>query len=112
MKTVISINAVEVSAINDLLGTYGSEYRIKQIGMVTHGISMSGVFINNGNKRTYVLTIEIPMVLGLIQIAMNHANAVKGLVKALSGIRDTIEYLGRNISRDIRNLMKEYEEKK
>lgn len=109
MKTTIIFRANEVAYINDVLGTYGSEKRIKQIGMVTHGISISGVFINDG--RAYALTVEVPMVIELAKIAMDHAAAIKGLVKAISGIRDTIEYLGRNISRDIRNLMKEYEKK-
>ena len=109
MKTVVIINSKDVSAINDVLGTYGSERRIKQICKSIHGITISGAFINDGGA--YALTIEIPMLFGMCKIAMDHANAVKGLVKALSGIKDTIEYLGKNISRDIRNLMKEYEKK-
>ena len=108
MKTIITISAAEVSAINDLLGTYGSEKRVKEICRVTHGISVSGIFLK---ERAYVLTVEVPMVIELAKIAMDHAKPIKGLVKTISGIRDTIEYLGRNISRDIRNLMREYEEK-
>ena len=106
MKSTITISAREVSIINDLLGSYGSEKRVKQIGRVIHGISVSGVYINNG---TYVLTLDIPMVFGLCKIAMSHGPAIKGLIKALSGIKDTIEYLSRNISRDLKNLFKEYE---
>ena len=107
MKTTIIFRANEVAYINDVLGSYGSEKRVKQVGRVIHGISVSGVYINNG--RTYVLTVEVPMLLGLCKIAMNHDRAVKGLIQAINGIKDTIEYLGRNISRDIRNLLKEYE---
>ena len=107
MKSTITISAEEVAYINDVLGSYGSEKRVKQIGRVIHGISVSGVYINNG--RTYVLTVEVPMTLGICKIAMNHAPAIKGLVKALSGIKDTIEYLARNISRDVRDLFREYE---
>ena len=106
MKTTIIFPANEVAYINDLLGSYGSEKRVKQIGRVTHGISINGVFTNNG---AYALTVEIPMLLGLCKIAMKHAPAIKGLVKALSGIKDTIEYLARNISRDVRDLFREYE---
>ena len=106
MKTVVIINSKEVSIINDLLGSYGSEKRIKQICKSIHGITISGVFINDG---TYAITVEVPMVFGICKIAMNHGPAIKGLVKALSGIKDTIEYLSRNISRDLKNLFKEYE---
>ena len=109
MKNIITINAKEVSAINDLLGTYGSEKRVKEICKSRHGITVFGMFTKD---HTYVLTVEIPMLFGLCKIAMDHANAVKGLVKALNGIIDTINYLGKNISRDIKNLFQEYEEKK
>ena len=110
MKTTVIIRANEVSAINDVLGTYRSEKRIKQICKSIHGITISGVFINNvNNGSSYALTIEIPMIHGICKIAMNHAAAIRGLVKALSGIKDTIEYLSRNISRDLKNLFKEYE---
>lgn len=108
MKNIITISAAEVSAINDLLGTYGSEKRVKEICKVTHGITVFGMFTK---ERTYLLTVEVPMVIELAKIAMDHAKPIKGLVKTISGIRDTIEYLSRNISRDIRNLLKEYEEK-
>lgn len=107
MKTIITINAKEVSAVNDLLGTYGSERRIKEICRVTHGISVSGMFIKEG---TYVLTVEIPMILGICKIAMDHAPAIKGLVKTLDGVIETVNYLSRNISRDLKNLFREYEE--
>lgn len=108
MKTQIIVTAKEVSAVNDLLGTYRSEKRIKQVNGSAHGITISGVF---DSEHNYVLSVEVPasMVLGLCQIGINHAKAVKGLVKALSGIKDTIEYLARNISRDVRDLFREYE---
>ena len=107
MKTVVIINSKDVSAINDVLGTYGSERRIKQICKSIHGITISGAFINDGG--TYALTIEIPMLFGMCKIAMDHAPAIKGLIQAINGIKDTINYIGRNISRDIKNLFKEYE---
>ena len=108
MKTTIIFRANEVAYINDVLGSYGSEKRVKQIGRVIHGISVSGVFTKD---HTYVLTVDIPMLFGLCKILMDHGPAIKGLVKALSGIKDTIEYLSRNISRDVKNLFKEYEKK-
>ena len=106
MKNIITLSSIEVSAINDLLGSYRSEKRVKEICKTTHGITVFGMFTKEG---MYVLTIEVPMLFGLCQIAMDHANAVKGLVKALNGIIDTINYLGKNISRDIKNLFQEYE---
>ena len=106
MKNIITLSSIEVSAINDLLGSYRSEKRVKEICKTTHGITVFGMFTKEG---MYVLTIEVPMIFGICKIAMNHAHAIKGLVKALSGIKDTIEYLSRNISRDLKNLFKEYE---
>ena len=108
MKNVVIINSKEVSIINDLLGSYRSEKRIKQICKSIHGITISGVFINDG---TYAITVEVPMIYGICKIAMNHAPAIKGLIQAINGIKDTIEYLSRNISRDVKNLFKEYEKK-
>ena len=107
MKTVVIINSKDVSAINDVLGTYGSERRIKQICKSIHGITISGVFINDGGE--YALTVEIPMLFELCKIAMDYAPAIKGLIQAINGIKDTINYIGRNISKDIKNLFKEYE---
>ena len=109
MKSTITISAREVSIINDLLGSYRSEKRVKEICITIHGITVFGMFTKDG---MYVLTVEVPMLFGLCKILMDHANAVKGLVKALNGIIDTINYLGKNISRDIKNLFQEYEEKK
>ena len=106
MKTVVIINSKEVSIINDLLGSYRSEKRIKQICKSIHGITISGVFINDG---TYAITVEIPMLFELCKIAMDYAPAIKGLIQAINGIKDTINYIGRNISRDIKKLFKEYE---
>ena len=109
MKNIITLSSIEVSAINDLLGSYRSEKRVKEICITIHGITVFGMFTKD---HTYILTVEIPMLFGLCKILMDHANAVKGLVKALNGIIDTINYLGKNISRDIKNLFQEYEEKK
>ena len=106
MKSIITLSAVEVSALNDLLGTYGSEHRIKESCGVTHGISVSGVFLKEG---AYVLTVEVPMLLELCKIAMDHAKPIKGLIKTLSGLKETAEYIARNISRDVRNLMRKYD---
>ena len=106
MKSTITISAREVSIINDLLGSYRSEKRVKEICKSRHGITVFGMFTNEG---MYVLTVEVPMLFGLCKILMDHGPAIKGLVKALSGIKDTIEYLSRNISRDLKNLFKEYE---
>ena len=109
MKSSINVTNKEIAAINDLLGTYGSEKRVKEVAGSRHGITVTGSF---DPEHNYVLTAEIPesLTLGLIQIAMAHSKPIKGLVKTISGIRDTIEYLARNISRDVKNLMREYEE--
>ena len=110
MKTTVIIRANEVSAINDVLGTYGSEKRITEIAkMRGDWMRINGSFDPKGN---YILECKVrtAITLGLCQIAMDHARAIKGLVKAISGIKDTIEYLTKNISRDIKHLFREYEE--
>ena len=66
MKNTITINAKEVSAINDLLGTYGSEKRVKEICKSRHGITVFGMFTKD---HTYILTVDIPMLFGLCKIA-------------------------------------------
>ena len=108
MKTAIIINSKEASAINDIMGSYGSNFRIKEINCTTHGITVSGSFDSEAN---YTLEVEVPvsMVLGLCQIALDHSRAIKGIITTIKGLKETLEYVARNVSRDIRNLMREYE---
>ena len=109
MKTVITIRRNEVAAINDVLGTYGSEKRIVKIAQKRGDwMRINGSFDPKGN---YILEMKVrtAITLGLCQIAMDHAPAIKGLIQAINGIKDTINYIGKNISRDLKNLFKEYE---
>ena len=108
MKSSITIRRNEVSVLNDTLGTYGSDKRIKEVSGWEHGIIYDGSF---DPERNYVLNFEITnnIVIGICKIAMAHAGAIKGIVKTLNGIVETINYLGKNISRDLKNLFKEYE---
>ena len=111
MKTVITIRRNEVAALNDTLGTYGSEKRITEISAKRgYWLVINGSFDPKGN---YILECKIrtAITIGLCKIAMAHAGAIKGIVKTLNGIVETINYLGKNISRDIKNLFREYEEK-
>ena len=108
MKNTIILRSNEVSAINDVLGTYGSEKRIAEIQKSRCGVVLSGSFDPEGNYRIE-FKVQKSLVIGLCQIALDHSRAIKGLVKAIDGIIDTINYLGKNISRDIKNLLKEYE---
>ena len=110
MNSSINVTNKEIAAINDLLGTYGSEKRVKEVAGSRHGITVTGSF---DPEHNYVLTAEIPesMVLGLAKIAMDHSKAIKGIVKTINGLIETINYVARNVSRDIKNLMREYEEK-
>ena len=108
MKTVITIRRNEVAALNDVLGTYGSKKCIKEISGWEHGMIYDGSFDPEGN---YLIEFEIStnIILGLCQIAMDHSKAIKGLVKTLDGVIETVNYLSRNISRDLKNLFREYE---
>ena len=109
MKNVITIRRNEVAAINDTLGTYGSEKRITNISAKRGDwLVINGSFDPKGN---YILECKIrtAITIGLCQIAMDHAPAIKGLIQAINGIKDTINYIGKNISRDLKNLFKEYE---
>ena len=110
MKTAITISAVEVSALNDLLGTYRSEKRIKEITAKRGDwMIINGSFDPKGN---YIIECKVrtAITLGLCKIAMSHAPAIKGIIKTINGLIETINYVTRNVSRDIRNLLKEYEE--
>ena len=110
MKSTIIFRSNEVAAVNDVLGTYGSEKRIAKISKSRGDwLRINGSF---DPKGYYILEVKVrtAITLGLCQIAMDHARAIKGLVKAISGIKDTIEYLTKNISRDIKHLFREYEE--
>ena len=110
MKTVITIRRNEVAAINDTLGTYGSEKRIAEISK-----SRGDWMVINGSfdpKGNYILKLKVrtAITIGICKIAMDHAPAIKGIVKTLNGIVETVNYLSRNISRDLKNLFREYEE--
>ena len=109
MKNTIILRSNEVSAINDVLGTYGSEKRVIEITKKCgYWMVLNGSFDPKGNYRIEV-KIRTAITLGVCKIAMDHAPAIKGLIQAINGIKDTINYIGRNISRDIKNLFKEYE---
>lgn len=109
MKTSIILRSNEVAAVNDVLGSYGSEKRVTEIQKSRCGMVLSGSFDPEGNYCVE-FKIQKSLVIGMCQIALDHSKAIKGLVKAIDGIIDTINYLGKNISRDIKNLLKEYEE--
>ena len=110
MKTVITIRRNEVAALNDTLGTYGSEKRITELSAKRGDwLVINGSFDPKGN---YILECKIrtAITIGLAKIAMSHAPAIKGIIKTINGLIETINYVARNVSRDIRNLLNEYEE--
>ena len=108
MKNTIILRSNEVSVLNNTLETYGSEKRVIEITKKCGYLVLNGSFDPKGNYRIE-LKLRSAITLGVCKIAMDHAPAIKGLIQAINGIKDTINYIGRNISRDIKNLFKEYE---
>ena len=108
MKNFVIIHRAEVAAVNDVLGTYGSEKRISEIDVSRYGVKVYGIFDPEGD---YLLDVKIEesLVMAICQIAINHAAPIKGIIKAISGLKDTMEYVARNVSRDLKDLFRGYE---
>ena len=105
MKIVVSINAKENSAINDVLGSFGSQIRTKEF--IQKGkLECTAKGIRNPFGG-YAGIIEIPdwVVLGTAQVAMANKKAIKGFVSAVDGICQMADALVNNIRRDFKDMI-------
>lgn len=110
MKVVISINSKEASAVNDVLGTFGTELRLSELAKSKNGkfdSSMKGVKTPFGG---FAGIVEIPdwLFLGIAQILMTNKNAIKGFVKAFDGICQMADALVNNIRKDFMNMVEDH----
>ena len=111
MKIVVSINAKENSAINDVLGSFGSQIRTQEfIQKGKLDCSIKGIRNPFGG---FAAIVSIPdwVVLGTAQVAMANKAAIKGIAKAIDGLCDMVDDLVYGIRKDFRNLVKEHCEK-
>ena len=108
MKIVVSKNANENNAINDVLGSFGSQIRTKE-------------FTKNGKLECtakgirnpfggYAGIIEIPdwVVLGTAQVVMANKAAIKGLIKAIDGICAMADAVVNGIRKDFTKMVENH----
>ena len=108
MKIVVSINAKENSAINDVLGSFGSQIRTQEFDKDGKlDCSIKGVHTPFGGFAA-VLNIPDWVVLGTAQIAIAHKGAIKGLVKTLDGLCEMVDSLVNGIRRDFFKMVEDH----
>ena len=108
MKIVVSINAKENSAINDVLGSFGSQIRTKEfIQKGKLDCSIKGIRNPFGGFAA-VLNIPDWVVLGTAKIAIAHKGAIKGLVKTLDGLCEMVDSLVNGIRRDFFKMVEDH----
>lgn len=108
MKIVLSLNSKENSALNDILGSFGSEIRTTEF--TKNGkleATAKGVKTPFGG---FVGIIEIPdwLILGGAQVLMANKKAIKGLVKAIDGICQMADSLINGLRRDFKNMVEDH----
>ena len=108
MKIVVSINAKENSAINDVLGSFGTEIRTKEF--TKNGkldATAKGIYNPFGG---FAAIVSIPdwVVLGTAKIAIAHKGAIKGLVKTLDGLCEMVDSLVNGIRRDFFKMVEDH----
>ena len=108
MKIVVSINAKENSAINDVLGSFGSKIRTQEfIQKGKLDCSIKGIRNPFGGFAA-VLNIPDWVVLGTAKIAIAHKGAIKGLVKTLDGLCEMVDSLVNGIRRDFFKMVEDH----
>lgn len=111
MKFVVSFNSKEQSAINDVLGSFGSELRTAEFTKSgKFGATAKGVYNPFGG---FVGIVEIPdwLVLGTSQVLMSNKKAIKGLFKAIDGICEMTEGLIRSLRQDFAKMIEDHHNK-
>ena len=111
MKIVVSINAKENSAINDVLGSFGSQIRTQEFDKDGKlDCSIKGIRNPFGGFAA-VLNIPDWLVLGSAQILMNNKRAIKGVAKAIDGLCDMMEGLINGLRRDFFQMIEDHHHK-
>ena len=108
MKIVVSINAKENSAINDVLGSFGTEIRTKEF--IKNGkldATAKGIYNPFGG---FAAIVSIPdwVVLGTAQVAMANKAAIKGLIKAIDGICTMADAVVNGIRKDFTKMVEDH----
>ena len=108
MKIVVSINAKENSAINDVLGSFGSQIRTKEF--IQKGkLECTAKGIRNPFGG-FAAIVSIPdwVVLGTAQVAMANKAAIKGLIKAIDGICEMVDAVVNGIRKDFTKMVEDH----
>ena len=105
MKIVVSINAKENSAINDVLGSFGSQIRTKEFIQKGKLDATAKGIRNPFGGFAAVLNIPDWVVLGTAKILMANKKAIKGFVSAVDGICQMADALVNNIRRDFNDMI-------
>ena len=108
MKIVVSINAKENSAINDVLGSFGSQIRAKEFDKDGKlDCSIKGIRNPFGGFAA-VLNIPDWVVLGTAQVVMANKAAIKGLIKAIDGICAMADAVVNGIRKDFTKMVEDH----
>ena len=108
MKIVVSINAKENSAINDVLGSFGSQIRTQEF--IQKGkLECTAKGIRNPFGG-FAAIVSIPdwVVLGTAQILMANKKAIKGLIKAIDGICAMADAVVNGIRKDFTKMVEDH----
>ena len=108
MKIVISLNSKENSALNDVLGSFGTEIRTKEFTKNGKLDATAKGIYNPFGGFAAVLNIPDWVVLGTAKIAIAHKGAIKGLVKTLDGLCEMVDSLVNGIRRDFFKMVEDH----
>ena len=108
MKIVISLNSKENSALNDVLGSFGTEIRTKEFTKNGKLDATAKGIYNPFGGFAAVLNIPDWVVLGTAQIAIAHKGAIKGLVKTLDGLCEMVDSLVNGIRKDFTKMVEDH----
>ena len=108
MKIVVSINAKENSAINDVLGSFGSQIRTKEFIQKGKLDATAKGIRNPFGGFAAVLNIPDWVVLGTAQVVMANKAAIKGLIKAIDGICAMADAVVNGIRKDFTKMVEDH----
>ena len=108
MKVIVSLNSKENSAINDVMGSFGSQIRTKEFTKKGK-LECTAKGIRNPFGG-FAAVIEIPdwVVLGTAQITMTHKAAIQGLIKAIDGICAMADAVVNGIRKDFTKMVEDH----
>ena len=108
MKVVISINSKENSALNDVLGSFGSQIRTQEFIQKGKLDATAKGIRNPFGGFAAIISIPDWVVLGTAQVVMANKAAIKGLIKAIDGICAMADAVVNGIRRDFFKMVEDH----